>query len=67
MISENARLFLQGRKILDCSMIGNEVLHLLAVRKERALMFKIDFHKAFDSVSWVYLESVIFRMGFDLR
>lgn len=48
-------------------MITNEILHLLAVRKESDFMFKFDFHKAFGSVSWVYLGSVMFRMGFDLK
>lgn len=39
-------------------MIANTVLHLLDARREGDFMFKIDFYKAIDSVSWVYLESV---------
>ena len=31
-----------------------------------SLIFKVDFHKAFDIVQWDYLEQVIIRyMGFD--
>ena len=30
-----------------------------------SLIFKVDFHKAFDSVQWDYLEQIIRYMGFD--
>jgi hypothetical protein len=28
------------------------------------MIFKVDFHKAFDSVSWDYLDEVVGYMGF---
>lgn len=45
-------------------MIASEVVHLLAKRKERASMLKLDFQKAFDSISWEFLEAVMVKMGF---
>ena len=30
-----------------------------------SLIFKVDFHKAFDSVQWDYLKQIIRYMGFD--
>lgn len=53
VIAENQQAFLKGRNISDCSMVANEIIRILSVRKERAFMLKIDFQKAFDSISWV--------------
>lgn len=33
-------------------------------RKE-CLMFKVDFEKAHDSVNWVFLEDMMFNLGFN--
>lgn len=34
-------------------------------KKKKAVLFKVDFEKAYDSVSWDFLESMMVRMGFD--
>lgn len=50
---------------MDCALIAMEVVHTLVVKKERAIMLKIDFHKAFDSLSWDFLYSIMKCMGFN--
>jgi hypothetical protein len=45
-------------------MIANELVSDLKKRKAAGLIFKIDFHKAFDSVSWDYLDDIMGYMGF---
>lgn len=65
MISKNQQAFLKERSILDYSMVASEVIHILSVRKERAMMLKLDFKKAFNSVSWHYLEFVMQSMVLD--
>ncbi|XP_050211606.1 uncharacterized protein LOC126661785 [Mercurialis annua] len=49
MVSQNQHAFIKGRSIQDCSMIANELVHL-ANKKEKMLVLKLDFHKAFDSI-----------------
>jgi len=39
----------------------------LKKQKAAGLIFKIDFHKAFDSVSWNYLDDIMGFMGFDRK
>lgn len=64
IISPNQSAFIEGRQILDSVLISNEDIHDLKARGGGGVLFKVDFEKAFDSVSWRYLEYVMGRMGF---
>lgn len=64
VISKNQQAFIRGRSILDCSMIASELIHILSTRKELAVLLKLDFQKAFDSISWEFLETTMRRMNF---
>lgn len=46
--------FIKGRQILDGFFLLNEVL-----------VFKVDFEKSYDSISWDYLIEIMQYMGFD--
>ncbi|GJZ87630.1 RNA-directed DNA polymerase, eukaryota [Tanacetum coccineum] len=50
--------------ILDDPMILNEVVHTLKMNKKKVMIFKLDIAKAYDTLSWDYLISVIKFMGF---
>nr|GEY23276.1 hypothetical protein [Tanacetum cinerariifolium] len=63
-ISAEQSTFIKGRNILDGPFILNEVLAWYRNRKRRLMIFKVDFEKAFDSVRWDYLDSVMEKMGF---
>jgi hypothetical protein len=56
LISENQTAFLTGRQIIDGFLVANEAVHSLKRYRVPSLIFKVDFHKAFDSVQWDYLE-----------
>ncbi|XP_050211903.1 uncharacterized protein LOC126662059 [Mercurialis annua] len=64
VVSEHQHAFIKERSIMDCSMIANELTHLPRTRKDKILVFKLDFHKAFDSLDWNYLLSVMKSMSF---
>nr|GEW05141.1 RNA-directed DNA polymerase, eukaryota, reverse transcriptase zinc-binding domain protein [Tanacetum cinerariifolium]GEW05150.1 RNA-directed DNA polymerase, eukaryota, reverse transcriptase zinc-binding domain protein [Tanacetum cinerariifolium] len=51
--------FIADRKILDGPFILNEVLQWCKSRKKQALIFKVDFEKAYDSVRWDFLDDVL--------
>lgn len=45
-------------------MILHEVVHELRTKKQRGLILKINFEKAYDKVKWSFLEEVMTRKGF---
>ncbi|MCH84310.1 cysteine-rich receptor-like protein kinase, partial [Trifolium medium] len=64
VISETQSTFIKGRQILDGILIANEAVDDVKKRKKELLLFKVDFEKAYDSVEWDYLDSVMGKMGF---
>lgn len=59
--------FLENWNILDGPLIVNEILSWAKKDKKKALFFKVDFDKAFDSVNWHYLDSILYQEGFGNR
>lgn len=64
VISPVQTAFIRGRSILDGPLIVNEVLSWLKKHKKKAFILKVDFEKAFDSLNWSYLDSVLEQMNF---
>jgi hypothetical protein len=64
VISETQSAFISGRQILDGILIANEIVDEAKRKKKEALLFKVDFEKAYDSVDWNYLDFVMEKMGF---
>jgi hypothetical protein len=50
LISNTQSAFVQGRQILDGVLIANEVIDEAKRLKREALLLKVDFEKAYDSV-----------------
>ncbi|GKA27453.1 RNA-directed DNA polymerase, eukaryota [Tanacetum coccineum] len=65
LISEVQSAFLQQRQILDGPFVINEVLSWCKHKRCQAMIFKVDFAKAYDSVRWDFLdECFILSFGF---
>ncbi|XP_071691484.1 uncharacterized protein [Rutidosis leptorrhynchoides] len=56
--------FIRGRNILDGALIANETVSYLKNNHSKSLIFKVDFEKAFDCLSWDFLMEVMELMGF---
>ncbi|XP_022027924.1 uncharacterized protein LOC110929112 isoform X1 [Helianthus annuus] len=67
LISEEQSAFLAGRSIMDGPLILNEVMGWLKKSKKKGMFFKVDISKAYDSVSWVFLDSIMSQMNFPRR
>ncbi|GAU18134.1 hypothetical protein TSUD_248350 [Trifolium subterraneum] len=65
LISKNQSAFLKGRLLVDGVLAINEVVDWVKKAKKECLVFKVDFEKAYDSVSWSFLEYMLRRFGFD--
>ncbi|RVW17848.1 Isoamylase 3, chloroplastic [Vitis vinifera] len=59
--------FVQGRQILDAILIVNEIVDEKRRSGEKGVVFKIDFEKAYDHVSWDFLDHVLEKKGFSPR
>ncbi|PWA65487.1 hypothetical protein CTI12_AA335310 [Artemisia annua] len=65
VVEENQCAFVEGRFILDGVMTVSELISDLKLNRTMGLILKLDFAKAFDSVSWVFLSKVMSSMGFN--
>lgn len=59
--------FVGGRNIQDGILIANEVVDDWKKRKKKGLILKLDFEKAYDSVNWDFLFSMLVNFGFGDR
>ncbi|GJZ55791.1 RNA-directed DNA polymerase, eukaryota [Tanacetum coccineum] len=56
-----------NRQILDGPFILNDLLARCHFKKQSAMVFKVDFAKAYDSIRWDYLEDVLHSFGFGVK
>nr|KYP49583.1 LINE-1 reverse transcriptase isogeny [Cajanus cajan] len=65
VIDEKQSAFLEGRNMLNSVLVVNEVIDEVKRMKKPIIFFKVDFEKAYDSVSWEYLIYMLQRLGFN--
>lgn len=64
IISEIQFAFFGGRHVLDGVLIANEVIDGWKTSNRKGLVIKLDFEKAYDSVNWEFLFSMLSNFGF---
>ncbi|XP_028098761.1 uncharacterized protein LOC114298400 [Camellia sinensis] len=64
VISEMQIAFIGGRCILDGVMIDNEVIEWWKSSQQRGVILKLDFEKAYNSVNWGFLFSMLSNFEF---
>ncbi|GKV49874.1 hypothetical protein SLEP1_g56597 [Rubroshorea leprosula] len=64
LIGEQQMAFISGMQLMDGVVIANELVDEAKKRKKSTFLFKIDFEKAYDKVSWSFLDYMMLRMGF---
>ena len=62
LIDERQTAFIKDRHILHGTLILNEAIEEAKRSKKPALVFKVDFAKAYDYVSWNFLDYMMVRM-----
>ncbi|XP_028122593.1 uncharacterized protein LOC114319737 [Camellia sinensis] len=67
VISEVQSTFVSGRHILDGVLIANEVVDRWHKARKKGIILKLDFEKAYDSLSWDFLLSMLGSFGFGAR
>ena len=68
VISYHQSAFVLGRLIIDNILLAYECIHTMKKKEKRGLCaVKLDMHKAYDRVQWVFLERIMLKLGFDQR
>nr|GFA96303.1 RNA-directed DNA polymerase, eukaryota [Tanacetum cinerariifolium] len=67
MVKDFRPISLIGRQIMDGPFILNEIMHWCSSKKKQALIFKVDFEKAYDSVRWDFLDEALQKFGFGTK
>nr|GEX73688.1 putative RNA-directed DNA polymerase, eukaryota, reverse transcriptase zinc-binding domain protein [Tanacetum cinerariifolium] len=67
IISPEQSTFISGHQILDGPLIISQIIDWYKKRKKKMLLFKVDFEKAFDFVSWRYLDYILEKLGFGIK
>ena len=63
IINEAQSAFIEGRHLLQSVLIANEVIDKAKRSTKSCLIFKVDYEKAYDSVSWDFLLYMLKRSG----
>lgn len=64
LVSLSQSMFVSKKGLLDGVLVLNELVDFARRNKKGLFLFKVDFKKEFDSVSWEYLLYVLKRMNF---
>ena len=64
IINERQSAFIEGRHMLHSVMSANEAVEKAKRCQKPCIVFKVDYEKAYDSVSWEYLIYMMRRLGF---
>ncbi|GKV45171.1 hypothetical protein SLEP1_g52281 [Rubroshorea leprosula] len=67
VIGEQQMAFIGGRQLMDSVVIANEVIDEAKRKNTKSFIFKVDFEKAYDKVSWDFIEYMFGRMGFPIK
>ena len=64
LISPEQSGYVEGRQILDGIILAHEVVHSLKSTKNPGMILKLDLSKAFDKLSWFFIEKILLSFGF---
>ncbi|KAJ9566561.1 hypothetical protein OSB04_002527 [Centaurea solstitialis] len=64
VIGSEQTAYIKNKSILDGPLIVSEIISWIKNSNRSALVFKIDFEKAFDTVNWAFLDEVMMQMNF---
>ena len=59
LVNKAKNAFVEGRQILDASLIANEIIDSMTKKKVTGMLCKLHIEKAYDQISWKFLFAVL--------
>lgn len=56
--------FVQDRQIMDGVIEASETVSWLKKKKKHGALLKLDFNKAYASMTWSFIDHMLFQFGF---
>jgi hypothetical protein len=67
LIASNQTTFIKGSFILESVVAAHEIIHEVHQNKEYGIILKLDYEKAYDRVSWTFLEDMLQSRDFGTK
>lgn len=67
IISSTQSAFIPAQLITDNIIVAYEVLHTMKTRQSGSMALRLHMSKAYDKIEWLYLETIMKKMGFEKR
>ncbi|GJW53439.1 RNA-directed DNA polymerase, eukaryota [Tanacetum coccineum] len=67
VVSEVQVTYIKVRQIIDDHLMVDEIIAWAKKHKNRLMFFKVEFEKAFDSLNWSFLFSILEQIGFSFK
>lgn len=64
LISQEQSGYVEGRQIMDGIILSHEIIHTLKHSNQAGMLLKLDLSKAFDKLSWTYIQQMLIAFGF---
>jgi hypothetical protein len=64
LLSGNQTTFVKRRFILESVVAAHEIIHETVRNNQKGIVLKLDYEKAYDRVSWHFLEEMMSTRGF---
>ena len=65
LISPKQARFVERQQILDDIILVHETIQSLKVTKKSGMLIKLDIFKAYEKISWKYMEKMLEAFGFE--
>jgi hypothetical protein len=63
LLTPNQSAFVKGRFILESVVSAHKIIYMVVRNKEKGVILKLDYEKAYDRVSWQFLEELLVTKG----
>jgi hypothetical protein len=67
LLAANQIAFVKVKYILESVVFAHEIIHVEVKCKDKGVILKLDYEKAYDRVSWNFLEEMLQSRGFGSR